>query len=136
MRFEAHNTCMQSRLLALLSAVLIAGLSVSSVMDCAGWQPSPQARMACCTGAEHECAPQDADDCCAQSQQKQQRFTHAARPLVVEPAVLSTALTYALAAALPDQYSAGHTVTASFLERNALKLPSERTHLLLSVFLI
>jgi hypothetical protein len=80
------------RLAALaLAAILLAG-NLAAV-DCAGWQPSPSDRMACCIKAEHGCPDQlAADQCCAASESLQQLTVTSVAAALPGPAVAPAAL--------------------------------------------
>jgi hypothetical protein len=60
---------MQRVVASLLALVWVAG-SLAAAADCAGWQPTAAARMACCLNASDRCPDQlSADACCARSEQ-------------------------------------------------------------------
>ena len=74
-----------------LTALLLAG-NVAAI-DCAGWQPSPSDRMACCMKAKHGCPDQlSADQCCAAGELSQQSTVTSSTAAIPAPAVAVAAL--------------------------------------------
>ena len=64
------------RLVAAILAVFVFAGGLAAAADCAGWQPTPAERMACCLKAHDGCHDQRAADaCCAGSEQAQQPIT-------------------------------------------------------------
>jgi hypothetical protein len=64
------------RLVAAILAVFVFAGGLAAAAQCAGWQPTPAARMACCVRAHDTCPDQTAADaCCARSEQGQQPIT-------------------------------------------------------------
>ena len=97
------------RLTALVVGMLLAG-NVAAV-DCAGWQPSASARMACCVKAEHGCPDQlAADQCCAAGELAQQPTATSSIPSVAAPAVSVPALAplFVATSIVPVIRSLGH----------------------------
>ena len=87
---QAHNPCMRALRQEVLTAVIVAALLASaSVSVCAGWASSAQARMACCATAGHDCADEQADDCCAAGEQRQHSETPAALSSIAPPQLLA-----------------------------------------------
>jgi hypothetical protein len=130
----------------LAAFVAILSLSAGHAAVCAGWQPTPEARMACCTGDEAACpmhtAPTQshgvaaqhavdqaqANSCCAASERTKSATPGTGFPMMTSFAVVATPF----AVALP-------TLTLHVDGRRAaIPLPPSRvpTHLLLSVFLV
>lgn len=58
------------RLAALITLVMLAPVTYAGAA-CSGWSPSPAERMACCQAGEGRCASISADDCCADSEERQ-----------------------------------------------------------------
>ena len=63
--------------------------AITSPVTCAGWEPTPSERIACCQRAAHDCADQvAADTCCAQQEQAHQPGSTASAPATAVPIVL------------------------------------------------
>lgn len=138
---RAHDYRVVLGIARTLAVTLIAALAAGPVGLCAGWQSTPEARMACCvegiacpmhTSEDHGRSAQravtqvDADRCCASSEQD---TSSSAKPLRAVSAIAIAAESILLpppaytrpwlrTVALPNR---GHTVSR---------------HLLLSVFLV
>ena len=124
---------MSSRTLTTVALLVIAALLGPQWVECAGWQASAHARMACCAAANHTCAGQRAsNECCAQTEQKQQNAGSTAPIALVKPV------------AVPVPFAAGLTANAADIalivrdsfEQQTLKLPHDPPYLLLGVFLL
>jgi hypothetical protein len=131
---------LKRRLVAIASALT---LCVGNVALCAGWQATPEARMACCrnestcpmhksdshdSGSKHTVTQAQADRCCAGSER-----THST----------TTNSTFVLSAIVVLAPATGPLVTSpnvpALQEWRAfvpLPVPPVRKHLLLSVFLV
>src|SRR5436305_12986383 len=72
-------------------AAAVAALSVGNLAVCAGWEATPEARMACCqdestcpmhksdshsSGVKHSVTQEQADDCCAGSERSDSATTN------------------------------------------------------------
>ena len=129
------------RRLASLAAVL--ALSAGNLAACAGWDSTPEARMACCADEEtcpmhdaalsgsstsHITSQSQADSCCAAS--------NGHEPGTPTPATaLSTTLAMT-ADPLPAILQAFHSTREGWLALAPLPRSAVPTHVLLSVFLI
>jgi hypothetical protein len=130
-----------TRRLAAMAAVLT--LCVGNVSVCAGWQPTPEARMACCTngtrcpmhksesrgsGSTHVISQAQADSCCAAASSRTQAST------------ADLAFVLSNATALPASASVVVPVAVPALQewRALVPLPVSPVpkHLLLSVLLV
>jgi hypothetical protein len=127
-----------------LSAVLLClGFVAGNAAVCAGWLPTPQARMACCAdadcpmhkGGSDESVAQrvltqdEADACCAASERKQSDTPHPTLTVSIAGPVLVTGIV--LPAPVPARvlYDGWRTEAPSLI-------PPVPRHLLLSVFLV
>ena len=137
-----HPTEVPALLRRLVALAAILTLCVGNVVLCAGWQPTPEARMACCKNgascpmqkSEHRSDAQrtmtqaQADDCCAASSNQTD-----------SPSAVSTFM-LANAAALPAIVAFVVPVAVPALQawRAVVPLPTSPVpkHLLLAVFLI
>jgi len=81
-RVGPHPTSVGSPLRCAASIVCLLAFAQTAVAQCAGWQPTPQARRQCCQGGACPMHHEDgasrmqitqaaADDCCAQSPQRE-----------------------------------------------------------------
>jgi hypothetical protein len=89
---QAHDSNMVRRLPA---AIVIAFMLASRVaaLDCAGWVPSSNDRMACCVKADHECPDQlAADRCCAAGELAKQAGVVSACATALVPTVTVAAV--------------------------------------------
>lgn len=78
---------MRSRWLVLIALLLAIVPTWRASAECAGWQPSPELRRACCAARDHDCGKKGAaDDCCAGSEQRQPRVMHDAPAVAHRPA--------------------------------------------------
>lgn len=127
----------------LTAAVAVLALSIGNVAVCAGWRPTPEARMACCQGestcprhksaghgsaSHHQLTQSQADSCCAGSEQNESATT---RPTLVSSGVVALAPTTVPPVVMPtvaalDEWRALVPLRASTVPK----------HLLLSVFLV
>ena len=125
-----------------MSAVCLLALSQNAVAQCAGWQATAEARMACCqdgacpldhheaeaTGSPTPLTQTAADDCCAQSPQRDSSPSATAFASTITLAVLHSLPPVALSLAPPAPLTA------------PWETPSPPTHvpkyLLLSVLLV
>ena len=129
------------RRLASLAAVL--ALSAGNLAACAGWDSTPEARMACCADEEtcpmhdaassgsstsHITSQSEADSCCAVSE-GQQSGTPA--PAFVPSATLAIA-----SGPLPAIIPTAHSAREGWRALAPLPHSAVPTHVLLSVFLI
>ena len=78
---------------ALASFVVFALLTITIAGMCGGWESSPEARMACCAMARHECKGEDADDCCAAGEQRRHGEASSASPSLSPPSLEATVAT-------------------------------------------
>jgi hypothetical protein len=128
----------------LSAVVLTLALSTTSLGVCAGWLPTPEARMACCAEGggcpmhkadpDKPAAPRvltqaEADSCCASSEHDDSRQASPMSALIISPAVLGAGLL--LPPSLP-------TRVASDAWRIDAPVPTRLIpkHVLLSVFLV
>jgi hypothetical protein len=103
--------------------LLVMGPVLHGAAACGGWSASATARMACCQAAAGHCATVSADDCCADTEQRQNANTVAV--VLVSPGEM-TAGTLLPAHTIPRASALAH--------RQASGRPA--TYLLDSVFLI
>jgi hypothetical protein len=128
----------------LASVLLCLTTAAGNAAVCAGWAPTPEARMACCTDEESCPMHQDdshnsvsprqltqaqADNCCASSEREQSNPSNPTFIAAISDAVLGPAVV--LAASAPSL-----VVTDGW--RTAVPLPQAAVprHVLLSVFLV
>ena len=135
------NVVVLSRRLAAIAAVLT--LCAGNLAVCAGWQASPEARMACCqdestcpmhksaghgSPAHHQVTQTQADNCCAGSEQSESATT---RQALVSSGVVALAPATMTLVVMPT--------VAALEEWRALvplRVSTVPKHLLLSVFLV
>jgi hypothetical protein len=122
-----------------LSLALIGG----NTAVCAGWAPTPEARMACCTdgacpmhqagshdsGSHHVVTQSQADACCAASEHEQ---SQSAKPTVV-PAISAAIL--GAGVVLPASTST-LVLAGRWRTDTPVPIPPVARHVLLSVFLV
>jgi hypothetical protein len=129
------------RLVAVFLAVLV---SAGNAAICAGWAPTPEARMECCSGEEpcpmhkgesgneqsgHSVSQAQADSCCASSERDSSNQSNPTNVASISSAVLGTGTV--LPALVPALVlSDGWRTVAPILS------PPVPRHLLLSVFLV
>ena len=129
------------RLVAVFLAVLV---SAGNAAICAGWAPTPEARMECCSGeepcpmhkgepgkdeSEHSVSQAHADSCCASSERDSSNQSTPSSVASISSAVLGTGIV--LPALVPALVlSDGWRTVAPILS------PPVPRHLLLSVFLV
>ncbi|MGH9311583.1 MAG: hypothetical protein ACRD1S_00150 [Vicinamibacterales bacterium] len=120
---------------ALVAALIMSASQIGSLaVQCAGWQSSAQARMACCAAKHADCpVVASPDACCASAEQGQQPSGNAPVPLPVGPPVALAAIPHASGI---DIVLATRTEAARSFERATLVIPPDPTHLVDSVFLI
>jgi hypothetical protein len=134
-----------SRLLHRLAALALTfGLMAGNAAVCAGWLPSPEARMACCaddaecpmhkgdshsSGSAHGPTQAQADSCCASSERKSSNQSNPSSVIAITAAVLGVGIV------LPANVPA---LVLSDAWRTSAPIPigSVPKHLLLSVFLV
>jgi hypothetical protein len=129
------------RLVAVILAVLV---SAGNAALCAGWAPTPEARMECCSGeapcpmqkgergndqSEHSVSQAQADSCCASSERDNSNQSSPTNVAAISSAVLGTGTV------LPARVPA---LVLSDGWRTVAPIPSPPVprHLLLSVFLV
>ena len=129
------------RLVALLLAVFV---SAGNAAICAGWAPTPEARMECCSGdapcpmhkgrsgneqSQHSVSQAQADSCCALSERDSSNQSNPTNVASISIAVLGTGTV--LPALVP-------ALVLSDGWRTVAPIPSPPVprHLLLSVFLV
>jgi hypothetical protein len=138
-----HVLTLSRRLFALALTVLV---SAGNGAVCAGWAPTPEARMACCSesmcpmhkgdsqssGSDRVVSQAQADNCCAFSEQKNSSHSSQSSPTLVaaiSSAVLGTGI--ALPSTVPALVrSDGWRTAGPVLTTHVPK------HVLLSVFLV
>jgi hypothetical protein len=128
----------------LFTLLLILVLSASNAAVCAGWMPTPEARMACCSegggcpmhksgshepGSHRMLTQSEADRCCAASERDNSSQSIPTFPLIISSAVLGAAV------ALPTSVP---TLVLSAAWRIVAPVPTTPVdkHVLLSVFLV
>ena len=127
-----------NRLLVLLLAL---GLTTANGAVCAGWMPTPEARMACCSdegcpmhepdsagsASHHDVTQAQADSCCAASERDDAAQSPAAVP------VFSLALVPS-----PAPFVLPEPVNTSHFRQTLVPIPRTNvpTHLLLSVLIV
>lgn len=124
------------------SLAIMLALSVGNMALCAGWQATPEARMACCStgvacpmhqatptsATDHSVSQADADQCCASSQRGEGGPSTAFSPLSL--CVASLPITFdAIESARPTQ-ARRHEPSPPLQTRSVAR------HVLLSVFLL
>jgi hypothetical protein len=127
-----------------LSAVLVClGLIAGNAAVCAGWLPTPEARMACCTGdepcpmhksdsdehgAKRVISQAEADGCCASSEREDSAPSSSS---------FLSSLVFAPAPS-PVPFATPNTDRATDVWRTLVPIPASHVskHLLLSVFLV
>ena len=129
------------RLVAVMLAVLV---SAGNAAICAGWLPTPEARMECCSGegpcpmhkgesgnepSQHSVSQAQADSCCASSERDSSNQSSSTNVASISSAVLGTGTV--LPALVP-------ALVLSDGWRTFVPIPSPPVprHLLLSVFLV
>lgn len=132
---------MVARRLAALGAVL--ALLVGNIGVCAGWQPTPEARMACCMSdtncpmhkaeahdhvAQSDVSQTQADSCCAASSQGRESSS----ALATSVSSLGSPLVPTILFSVPTPIRRPH----EWRVLAPLPLSSIRKHLLLSVLLV
>ena len=75
-RMRAHR----ERATAALTILALATLSLGGI--CGGWEPSSEARAACCAMAGHQSDGKAADDCCAAGEERQHGQTSGSPPAI------------------------------------------------------
>lgn len=136
-----HVLTLSRRLAALILTALVA---LGNAAICAGWAPTAEARMACCTG-DHPCpmhqgrgdessmtvtlTQAQADTCCASSEQKQSGQSNEAFAAPVSSAVLGAGI---VVPPTPPRLVLTDDWRTSIPSRS----PPVPKHVLLSVFLI
>jgi Tfp pilus assembly protein PilX len=125
------------------AVLIVLALAVGSPAVCAGWMPTPEDRMACCTGegtcpmhaaetarhdSEHALSQADADRCCAASE----RDDSAPAPLNLTLAAAAPLAVDPIPIVMPDISARGD------LWRTSVPIPATRIprHLLFSVLLV
>jgi hypothetical protein len=138
-----HPKCVEVVLRRTAALVVVLALSAAGWAECAGWQASPEARMACCSGrdcpmhgstepgasSERVVTQGQADSCCAASDTNDSTPSAGAFSLSLSAALVPSTL-YTLAPI---------TAAASFDARRThvpLRIGQVSKHVLLSVFLI
>jgi hypothetical protein len=128
----------------LSTVFLILALSAGNLSLCAGWMPTPEARMACCSdghgcpmhksqssdaGSQRTLTQAEADSCCASSEGDDSGQSVPTLAPLISPAVLGVAIV------LPQHVP--HLVLSERW-RIAVPIPATHipTHVLLSVFLV
>jgi hypothetical protein len=71
-RAVAHSTNVMSWVRRLAAVAAMLTLGAGNLAMCAGWQPTPRARMACCKSAARGVTQAQADSCCASASDRQQ----------------------------------------------------------------
>jgi hypothetical protein len=86
-----------------MSIAVILAFSAGNLTLCAGWQPEPQARMACCAKGDRSrnVTQADADDCCAGATDRTQTPGGGATSSTLTVASLPLVATAILPAAVP-----------------------------------
>ena len=141
-RFQhSRKVIVFSRQLVAIAAILT--LSVGNVALCAGWQATPEARMACCrdeatcpmhkseshgSGSKHTITQAQADHCCAGSERTQSSNTSAT--FVVSGIIVLAPAT------MPLVTSPNVPALQAWRAFVPLPVPPVPKHLLLSVFLV
>jgi len=133
------------RLMQRLAALALAfGLMAGNGAICAGWLPSPEARMACCaddaecpmhkgdshsSGSAHGLTQAQADSCCASSERRSSNQSNPSSVIAITAAVLGAGIV--LPASVP-------ALVLSDAWRTSAPIPigSVPKHVLLSVFLV
>ncbi len=130
-----------TRRLAAIAAVLT--LSVGNISVCAGWQSTPEARMACCTngtscpmhnseprrcGSTHVISQAQADSCCAAASNRTQASTADAAFVLSNASALPASADAVVAVAVP--------ALQQWRARVPLPVSPVPKHLLLSVLLV
>lgn len=125
----------------LVAAALVVALSASPVALCAGWQFSPEARMACCAkgiacpmhsseddgGTTKSVTQSEADSCCAAGEQDD--ATPTAKLLAAVPAIAIATPSILLP---PQADTRPRSLTLAISNHG----PTVSRHLLLSVFIV
>jgi hypothetical protein len=140
-----HPKCVELLLRRTAALVVVLALSAAGWAECAGWQASPEARMACCLGSgdcpmhgstepggvsERVLTQAQADSCCAASDTDDSTPSAGAFSLSLSAALVpSTLYTLAPIAAQPASFDARRT-------HAPLPIGQVSKHVLLSVFLI
>ena len=129
------------RLVALVS---VGALSMGAWAQCAGWQATPEARMACCaeggecpmhkgrseeTRSQHVLTQAQADACCAASEQDQSKSSNPTAVTAISPAVLGVGVVLPVITPSLMLTDGWRTVVAI----SSAHVPK---HVLLSVFLV
>jgi hypothetical protein len=139
----AHPTCVLSVLRRLSLCVLSLALVTASVRECAGWQATPEARMACCEkggtcpmrkkaapgAAKSVLTQSEADACCAASEPQSSQQSGDALATTITVAVLGTP-------AVMAEPTPGLVLTDRWRTVTPLPATPVPKHVLLSVFLI
>jgi hypothetical protein len=115
---------MRSRLVTVVTVLAL--LSGYGAATCLGWQASASARAACCKAADHVCDQADADDCCAQGEQRRNGSPSIAIALPVTPSM--TEFTVLVPPHVPSRPTRSREL--------APPAPHVSPHVLLSVFLV
>ena len=140
-----HPKCVERVLRRTAALVVVLALSAAGWAECAGWQASPEARMACCSGSgdcpmhgstepgassERVVTQAQADNCCAASDADDSTPSAGAFSLSFSAALVpSTPSSLATITAPPASFDAWRTHVP-------LPIGQVPKHVLLSVFLI
>ena len=140
-----HPKCVELVLRRTAALVVVLALSAAGCAECAGWQITPEARMACCSGSgdcpmhgstepgassERAVTQAQADSCCAASDTDDSTPSAGAFSLSLSAALVpSTLYTLAPITAPPASLDARRTHVP-------LPIGQVSKHVLLSVFLI
>ena len=119
------------RLVATSLLLLLLFGSLKGISNCAGWQGSAAARMACCLKAHDDCPPSQsaADACCARTEQATQGVrVVAANPDDGTPAMAATASLFGLIPADDDRHA--HSMIATRSDRPPGSSPPARHSIL------
>ena len=135
------NVGVLSRRLVAIAAVLT--LCAGNLAVCAGWQASPEARMACCqdestcpmhksaghgSAAHHRLTQAQADSCCSGSEQNESATTR--------PDLVSSGVVALVPATVPMVVMPTVTALEEWRALVPLRVSTVPKHLLLSVFLV
>ena len=128
----------------LVALVLTFGLMAGNAALCAGWVPTPEARMACCadgaecpmhkgdshhSGSEHALTQAQADSCCASSEGKNSNESSPSFVAAITAAVLGTGTV------LPANVPA-LVLSDAWRTSAPIRIAPVPKHVLLSVFLV
>jgi hypothetical protein len=114
---------------AAASLLILMTLGMSWLGTCGGWEPSLNARMACCAAAKHQCSAALVDACCAAGEQRQ----HGERAALSHPSLPPLQILAFAPFVVPLQEPLAKRPTADAARPVGSPLAS---HILLSVFLI